>query len=410
MTSVRLAQAESQIVVQSLGSDTRQTVLPNAVEARYVDATGHLLYVGGEGGLFAVAFDADRLQTIGGPHSVLPPLGRAANTGGGQYAVSDNGTLAYVPSLNSAELSQLVWVDRNGRKLEDTGASGRGLAHPALASDDAFVAFTVRRGDNLDVVRHNLATTTENTVSTSRENDIRPVWSPSDEWILFQSSDAGQAYGLFTRRADSVGDVQALTTATETGLPAWTGDWGTQSGTEYMVFDRGPNGGVWYQSRMDGDADWNPPVQFQPAPAVVPQFSPDGRYVAYILYDADAAARMIEVAPFPEADRKWPISAPGGSRLRWSPTGTEIFWVQGEDLMHVSVSADGPDLDPGRPERLFTWKGLTAGQYDSASFDVSRDGERFLVIEALTSIGAERPAIHVVQNWFTELKRIAPTE
>jgi hypothetical protein len=50
---------------------------------------------------------------------------------------------------------------------------------------------------------------------------------------------------------------------------------------------------------------------------------------------------------------------------------------------------------------------LRAGSGDSASFDVSRDGRRFLVIEPLTN---DQPTLHVVLNWFTELKRLVPVK
>ena len=118
---------------------------------------------------------------------------------------------------------------------------------------------------------------------------------------------------------------------------------------------------------------------------VAPKFSPNGRYVAYVLYSQDPGARLIEVVSFPDARKKWTISKPGASRLRWSRDGRELFYVAGEALMKVSVSTNGMDLAPGQPEPLFTWRGLAAGSWDSASFDVSRDGRRFLVIEPLTN-------------------------
>jgi hypothetical protein len=136
-----------------------------------------------------------------------------------------------------------------------------------------------------------------------------------------------------------------------------------------------------------------------------PKLSPNGRYVAYVLYSQDPGARLIEVVSFPDTRKKWPISKPGASRLRWSRDGRALFYVAGEALMKVSVSTDGMDLAPGRPETLFTWRGLAGGLYDSASFDVSRDGQRFLVIEPLTN---EQPTVHVVLNWVTELKRLVP--
>jgi hypothetical protein len=123
------------------------------------------------------------------------------------------------------------------------------------------------------------------------------------------------------------------------------------------------------------------------------QTTPD---VAYVLYSPDPGARLIEVVSFPDARKKWTISKPGASRLRWSRDGTELFYVAGEARMKVSVSTNGKDLAPGQPEPLFPWRGLAAGSWDSASFDVSRDGRRFLVIEPLTN--EEMPTFHVVLN------------
>ena len=73
--------------------------------------------------------------------------------------------------------------------------------------------------------------------------------------------------------------------------------------------------------------------------------------------------------------------------------------------MRVSVSTNGPDLTPGQPQQVFTWPGLTAGAWDSASFDVSRDGRRFVVIEPTIE---QVPTVHVVLNWFSELRRLVP--
>ena len=150
---------------------------------------------------------------------------------------------------------------------------------------------------------------------------------------------------------------------------------GSGSGaTSTLLFDRGPateQAGLWYQKRFADSTNWEPPVRFHAGQHVSAKFSPNGRYVAYVLYSQNASARLIEVVSFPDARKKWTISKPGASRLRWSRDGRELFYVAGEALMKVSVSTDGMDLAPGQPEALFTWRGLAAGSYDSASFDVS---------------------------------------
>ena len=94
-------------------------------------------------------------------------------------------------------------------------------------------------------------------------------------------------------------------------------------------------------------------MRFHAGAHVSPKFSPNGRYVAYVLYSRDPGARLIEVVSFPDAKKKWTISKPGASRLRWSRDGRELFYVAGEALMKVSVSTNGMDLAPGQPEALF---------------------------------------------------------
>jgi hypothetical protein len=146
-------------------------------------------------------------------------------------------------------------------------------------------------------------------------------------------------------------------------------------------------------------------VRFYVGHHVAPKFSPNGRYVAYVLYSRDPRCTAHRGGVLSGRREEMTISKPGAARLRWSRDGRELFYVAGDALMKVSVSTDGMDLAPGQPETLFTWRGLAAGSWDSASFDVSRDGRRFLVIEPLTN---EEMAFHVVLNWFTELKRLVP--
>jgi serine/threonine protein kinase len=390
----------SATVARSLKSGTQKVVVDGAVDARYL-ATGHLVYFLPEGGLFASAFDLEHVVTTGGTRSVLRGVGRADETAAGYYGIASNGTLVYV--LGGVE-GQLVWVDRAGKKVGEVGVSGTGLSHPALSPDGAYVAYEVQRGASREVVRYSLATTSSNTLSGSEATDDRPVWSPSGEHVVFNTSN-NATREIVGRRADGADGIETLVT----GPIAWTGDWQRFGSDEYLLFDRGPTGersGLWYQKRFANSANWEPPVRFHGGPHVSPKFSPNGRYVAYVLYSGEPGGRLIEVVSFPDAGKKWTISKPGASRLRWSRDGRELFYVAGEALMKVSVSTNGMDLAPAQPEPLFSWRGLAAGSWDSASFDVSRDGRRFLVMEPLTNQGM--PTLHVVLNWFTELKRLVP--
>ena len=111
------------------------------------------------------------------------------------------------------------------------------------------------------------------------------------------------------------------------------------------------------------------------------------------------------VRPFPEVDRReWQVSNGGGDEPRWSPLGDELFYRDGARMMSVPFSTE-PDFTPGSPRLLFE-----ADFHNSKGFsvDVSEDGQRFLVNKPVMS-GKSAPPIHVVFNWFEELKRLAPT-
>jgi serine/threonine protein kinase len=106
---------ECDIVVQSLESGERKILFPGATP-RYLP-TGHIVY-GVENNLFAVPFDANTLETTGSPVSVIQGVFRVGPGNVPHYAVSDGGTLVYMPGgIGLASQNVLVWADRDGKEL-----------------------------------------------------------------------------------------------------------------------------------------------------------------------------------------------------------------------------------------------------------------------------------------------------
>ncbi len=126
-------------------------------------------------------------------------------------------------------------------------------------------------------------------------------------------------------------------------------------------------------------------------------FSPDGRFVAYV---SDEAGRYdVYVRRFPEGTERWKVSMDkSGAQPRWSHDGKEIYYVEGDALFAASVTTDPVFSVKGRQE-LFQ-SALLRGNF-VPSYDVSRDRNRFVVVEP---VGERRPAIKVVQNWFAEFR------
>jgi serine/threonine-protein kinase len=139
-----------------------------------------------------------------------------------------------------------------------------------------------------------------------------------------------------------------------------------------------------------------------PAHEVDPALSPDGGWLAYD--SNESGRREIYVRPFPAVDSgKWLVSTAGGRTPVWSPTGNELFYSNGSNVVAVPVEARGTTFSAGAPAVLFS------GPFETGSpgFDISPDGKYFVMVEA--DPGAKPTQIHVVLNWHEELKRLVPT-
>ena len=138
------------------------------------------------------------------------------------------------------------------------------------------------------------------------------------------------------------------------------------------------------------------------------ELSPDGKWMAY---QSDESGRPeIYVSPFPNVeDNRWPVSNTGGRWPLWSRDGRELFYIEAGDpgqLISVSVEATETEFLFGTRTPILDWPYLRLDPR-SRFHDVSEDG-RFLAVKQ-GGVQSERPEIVVVQNWFEELKRLAPT-
>ena len=143
------------------------------------------------------------------------------------------------------------------------------------------------------------------------------------------------------------------------------------------------------------------------------EVSPNGQWLAY--ESNESGRNEIYVRPFPnvEADRQQ-VSTNGGTQPLWARNGQELFYESMGTLMRVPVKT-GATFERGTPEKVFDASPYLVrppGAGPGRMYDVSADGQRFLMIKE-TSVADERPPsarIILVQNWFEELKRLVPTK
>jgi hypothetical protein len=108
------------------------------------------------------------------------------------------------------------------------------------------------------------------------------------------------------------------------------------------------------------------------------------------------------VLPFPDAEggRRVTVSSNGGGQPRWSEDGKELFYVEGDTLLAVSLTT-APDFSLGAVNRLFSHPTLRQ-RVPYPQYDVSADGQRFILAEQAGE--PPKATIRVVQNWFAEFK------
>ena len=394
---------DAQIVVHSLETDQGEVLIEGGRDARYVP-TGHLVYVL-DGTLWAVPFDVDKLEKTGSPIPMAEGVMTAGEaTGAAHFSVSDTGTLVYVTG-DALGGRTLAWVDRDGRE-EVLAAEPRAYVFPRISPDGLRLAVAARDQDN-DIWIWDFARGMLTRLTTAPGFDMYPVWTPDGTQVAF-TSDRDGIFNLY-RKAwdDSAAEVERLTDSENNPRPyAFT----PHGSPLQLVFgetgEQGFNLGV-----LSLDEDSSEPLLATEFNEHNGELSPDGRWLAH---ESDVSGQFeIYVRPFPNVDDELrQISNGGGTHPLWSPDGDELFYLApGARLMAVPVQAvlTEPSFAPGNAEELFGAGGYVAGggRRIGRSYDISPDGERFLMIKESDETSSTE--FVVILNWFEELKRLVPT-
>ena len=400
---------DADIVVQSLDTGARQTIIRGGKDARYLP-TGHVVYAS-RGTLFAARFDPESLTLINGAVPVVndelwpDPAGLTPSA---QFTVSRNGTLAYAPSQLVVPLDRtLVWVTRGGKE-EPVPAPPRPYQYLRLSPDGTRVALDVFDVNNRDIWIWDLARRTLMRLTFDSASDRAPVWTPDSRRIIFSSDRAGVGK-LFWQAADGTGNAHALTDRGGVQFPTSVSPDGTR-----LVLREGTPGGTsvdLMKLALGGNGSVEPLIRtaFRETNG---EISPDGRWLAY---QSEVSSRYeIYVRPFPNIDAgQWQISTDGGIEPLWARSGRELFYRSRDGaVMRVGVEA-GAGWAATVPVQLFEGKSYLAT--DDAgrvqrTYDVSGDDQRFLMIKAIGQPQeTSNPRIVVVLNWSEELKRLLPS-
>ena len=397
----------AQIWVKATKTGERKLLLENAVDARYVE--GGFLVFARQGRLQAVRFNLRTLSVSGQAVPVLDGVTHSAyfgsndtTTGAAQFSVSDNGSLLYAPgSIEPPYQDRLVWVDQSG-KVTPLGTKPMSHISARVSRDGTRVAFGEYYVEKdiwvFDTVRQTLAR------QTFEGQNVYPIWSPDGSRLAFRSDRSGPIR-VYIKEVTSP-DAMVLSNGPLDTPSSWTPD-----GKE-LAFARTPT-----DPNSTEDiyiVSVNEPNKVRPLlnnPRFgerQPEFSPDGRWLAYC--SNESGQLELYVQPYPGPGKRVLVSTDGAQEPSWSRDGQALFYRSGPRMLSVRFKVSNGEFVPEKPVVLFE------GQFGDAGpvrgYDVAPDG-RFLMRQAISDPANDRnkkvfpSTLRIVLNWTAELQRLA---
>jgi serine/threonine-protein kinase len=361
--------------------------------------TGHLVWVTSDGSLTAARFDARRFELTGQPVVLWRGLG-LGSFGAADVALGPSGSLLYTTDYNST-IAEPTWVSREGASTPLDATWPDGLVNSvALSPDGSQLALEFINTNNPNVFIKPVSGGALSRLTFEGTNNQRPTWSRDGRDVFFISDRAGSP-ALYRQRADGSVPAQRMASVARglgEGFESTDGSWLVLRSADAVCC---------------AILGLRPGVDTVPVRLLASSFrqrsaslSPDNKWLAYV---SDETGRFeIFVRPFPEVQSgKWQISTGGGSSPRWSKNKDELFFIDAANEMQAVKVVTKPTFGVVGQQRLFSVAGYFVSPW-AQGYDVSPDGQRFLMMRVGSSSGAVAVSLVLVQNFLGELERKVP--
>jgi Tol biopolymer transport system component len=386
------------VYVASLAS-SEVTVLAQ-LHSKMVYAPPRYLLFAEQGALLAQTFDAATLALSGEPVRIAEAIHYYRTVGHAAFSLSETGTLAYQAA---ADGSRLVWYDRAGDSTE-TGWGEQRYGAVRFSPDGQRVAVDIidSRTGTADIWIYDVSRGAPVRVTSDPIDESEPVWSPDGGRLMFRMNRGRPAAGigsaapnLFARTVGNASDVELLVGHRGPLNPEdWSGDgrW-----IAYISNTVNARADLLIVAR---DGDRKPrPIAAARFMECCGRFSPDSSHIAFV--SDESGTEEVYVATVPESANRTRISIGGGTSPRWARDGRALFYAAPDRRSIMRVAIDWtPTVKVSPPVRVFTMAQAAAWSIRGVMYDVTPDGERFLVN---VPAGQPESKIMVVQNWVAGL-------
>lgn len=302
------------------------------------------------------------------------------------------GTFAATPSAliyhlrpEHNELQVISWFDSKGNKL---GAAGRpGVFGGLSLSPDGKTIATIC-GDpefNICLIHE------DGTVTQLTQHGLAGglAWAP-DSSALSYGVHEGNTTTTFIKPLD--GNVPARILSKSYGLVPAITSWHPDKQHVLALQETGnANIGLVTLDLATGATT----TYLSPVPRLYDsRFSPDGNWIAY--QSGMDGTDKIRIASYPNPVKQYVVSAERSVAPRWRGDGRELYFLGPDELIYaVTIAKVADGLVIGAPRRLFH-PPMYPFASDYVSYDVTRDGTRFLVI---TMADSDRSELVLTTGW-----------
>ena len=368
----------SRIEAYDFGTRKRTVLVENAVYPRYAD--GRLFYLRA-GAIWAVAFDPRTLRTSGTPVPVQDDVSWTAPDATAGYDVAPDGTLVFVRASQWGALSRIVWVDRTGREtpaLPDTGA----FREPRVSPDGRWIVLTgtePKRDLWLYDVRRRVLTQLTHAPSAA----FNAIWMPDSRGLIYTFEDP--VYDLHHLTIDESAPDRAVVSTSHDKYGSAVSPDGS-----LVAFSQVPA-----SLEIKVLSDTSAPKAFGPPSADRRNaaFLPDGRWITY--QETSNGRSEVYLSRADGSGGRRVVSAGGGTEPLWTRGGREIIYRNGDAFMAAPLTLASGDV--GAPVVLFRSKVVPGLDEQTRAYDVTPDGNRFLL--AVPAPRSEARPVEVVTNW-----------
>jgi serine/threonine protein kinase/Tol biopolymer transport system component len=363
--------------IESFDSSTseRRTVVESGTLPMYT-VGGHLTYFR-DGQMFTAPFDPSTREVTGPAVSFLDNL-PVLTAGIPLIDVSPSGIIMYSPDT---AFSTLAWVSRNGDE-RPLNAERRSYANPRVSPDGQ--RFIVQAGDlwMQDLARGTFSRLTAGEIVTNGF----PMWLP-DGRVLYRSMAGLRMQGTSGPGAGA----EVIPGTTDRDYPGTIAP-----DRETLIFLRSTEDSAFNILSLSLREPSNVRTILQtPAYESGARLSPDGRWLSYV--SDETGRNEVYLTPFPGPGQRVQLSTEGGTQAVWNPNGTEIFYRIDDKMMVVDVTTS-PTLTLSAPRLLFEARYAYGAGITIPNYDVSRDGQRFLMVKPESGAGR----LNVVLNAFAD--------